>query len=91
MVRKTDYPTGNENGMSFICNRWVFTGPEGYRVVPQTDERGGFLVVRYNAAETHPVWLGSDDSMHMTEDEAHELAARMAKTTPHPPVDEEKN
>lgn len=79
--RRRDYPTGNADGMSFICNRWVFTGPQGYRVTPNGD--GTFHVVSYNAAETRLCWLG-EDSRRMTEDAAHELAASLARTTPHP-------
>ena len=75
--RKTDYPTGDPSGMSFICNRWVFTGPEGYRVVPRSDG-DGFLVMRYDSDSTRPVWIG-EGSMNMTEDEAHALAASLAR------------
>lgn len=70
--RKTDYPTGNPNGMSFICNRWVFTGPEGYRVKPEGD--GTFRVVRYNATRTEGVYGGSG----LTEDDAHAMAERLS-------------
>lgn len=75
--RRTDYPTGNPSGMSFICNRWVFTGPQGYRVVPQSDG-DGFLVVSYAANGTRPVWVG-DGSLNLSEDDAHALAARLAR------------
>lgn len=81
-TRTTDYPTGSDNGMSFICNRWVFTGPEGYRVTAQSDG-DGFLVIRYNGSSTRPVWVG-EGSLNMSEDSAHELAASLAGTTPHP-------
>lgn len=69
--RKTDYPTGNPDGMSFICNRWVFTGPQGYRVVP---DGTAFQVVSYDATGTRP----ADWCRNLTEDEAHEMAARMS-------------
>jgi hypothetical protein len=71
MARKTDYPTGNPNGMSFICNRWVFTGPQGYRVQKQGDK---WSVVSYTATGTCPVSSGA----RMTEDDAHALAAELA-------------
>ena len=69
--RKTDYPTGSKDGMSFISNRWVFTGPEGYRVVQNGDTFG---VKRYNAASTSPVYGGTG----LTEDDAHAMAERLA-------------
>ena len=72
--RKTDYPTGNPNGMSFICNRWVFTGPKGYRVESDGDDAGLFRVVRYNGAATEGVYGGSG----LTEDAAHAMAERLA-------------
>lgn len=84
-ARKLDYPTGNGNGMSFICNRWVFTGPEGYRVQfdgTEADGDNGWAVFRYNAATTHLVRGGRG----LTEDAAHEYAASLARTTPHPRV-----
>lgn len=82
MTRKTDYPTGSEDGMSFICNRWVFTGPQGYRVRPNDDD-GTFTTVSYNVAESRPVY----GAIRVSEDEAHEMAARLAQTTPHPKED----
>lgn len=75
MERKTNYPTGSENGMEFICNRWVFTGGSGWRV-------------RDNGDGTHTVtdWGGRPTygGINLPEDAAHEMAARLAKTTPHP-------
>lgn len=68
-----DYPTGSEDGMSFICNRWTFTGPQGYRVVANGD--GTFRVVSYNVAQTRPVY----GDQAMTEDAAHALAASLAR------------
>lgn len=81
--RKTDYETGNVNGMSFICNRWTFTGPQGFRV--KRDMDGTFYVVSFaHTTETH-VWNGAK----LTEDKAHNLAASLAHTTPHPkPVED---
>lgn len=91
--RKIDYPTGSENGMSFICNRWVFTGPQGYRVqfvglaegAPEDSERV-WSVYSYAGSHTTPAWYDAT-TRHMTEDDAHAYAARLAKTTPHPGVD----
>lgn len=74
--RKRDYPTGNPNGMSFICNRWVFTGPEGYRVRPNGD--GSYNVYSYAHTSERAVALS------FSENAAHELAASLARTTPHP-------
>ncbi|MEV3860686.1 hypothetical protein AB0J38_41055 [Streptomyces sp. NPDC050095] len=67
-----DYPTENLNGMSFIANRWVFTGLEGYRVKPVD---GGFQVYHYTAAGER---LANYKTDPMSEDEAHELAAGLA-------------
>lgn len=84
-ARKTDYPTGDPNGMSFICNRWVYTGPKGYRVVfDGNGERPDWLVLSYAGSSTRPVYGGR----HTTEDGAHEWAATLAKTTPHPKVED---
>ncbi|MCP9209544.1 hypothetical protein [Streptomyces cucumeris] len=66
-----DYPTGSRNGMSFIANRWVYTGPRGYRVVPNGDS---FDVVSYNAAETRPVYGGQG----LSEKDAHAMAQQLA-------------
>lgn len=77
MERKTTYPTGDPGGMSFICNRWAFTGPEGYRVEPEEDGVGLFRVVRYNAAGTEGVCGGR----RLTEDAAHAMAKRLAAPT----------
>jgi hypothetical protein len=78
--RKRDYPTGNDNGMSFISNRWVFTGAEGYRVLPDRDDPHLFVVVRYNAASTTGFYGGRG----LTEEAAHTLAASLAGTSVHP-------
>ena len=78
--RKTDYSTAPENGMSFICNRWTFTGPEGYRVKANDD--GTFRVVHYNAAGDYRV--AGSGALSLTEDDAHEMAARLAKLPVHP-------
>jgi hypothetical protein len=72
--RSTDYPTGD--GMSFICNRWVFTGPEGYRVVALDAAEDRYSVVRYTASETRPMY---PETLDMTEDEAHAQAAHLAR------------
>lgn len=42
------------NGMSFIGNRWVFTGPQSYVVEPNLHGTG-WLVVSVNAAGRRPV------------------------------------
>lgn len=84
MTRKIDYPTGPANGMSFICNRWVFTGPRGYRVQFTGDgpDNDGWSVFSYNAAGTRIV----GHARGLTEDAAHEAAAQLANTTPHPAI-----
>ncbi len=85
--RRLDYPTGNGDGMSFISNRWVFTGPQGYRVqfTGTGDEPGDWSVFSYDAAETRIV---GTFGMGLSEEAAHELAARLAKMPVHPPVTE---
>lgn len=80
--RKRDYPTGGRSGMSFIGGRWVFTGAEGYRVKPDRDDAGLFMVVRYNAAGETPFYGGRG----LTEVAAHALAARLAGVPVHPVV-----
>jgi len=76
-TRPTDYPTGD--GLSFICNRWTYTGPQGYRVVPYHESgdtaRYGWTVVRYNATGSRPASYGSEP---LTEDEAHMSAASLS-------------
>lgn len=45
------------NGMSFINNRWVFTGgPDRYKKRPNDD--GTFMVMSCNAAGERPVYGG---------------------------------
>jgi len=73
-TRSNDYPTGSANGMSFISNRWVFTGAEGYRVKQDPDDAHLFMVVRYSAAAETPFYGGRG----LTEDAAHEMAASLA-------------
>lgn len=70
--RSRDYPTGSDNGMSFICNRWVFTGPQGYRVVCRED---GWYVESYAGSSVRPGYRTAP----YTEDAAHESAARLAR------------
>jgi len=78
--RSNDYPTGDANGMSFICNRWVFTGPQGYRVVPVD---GGFQVMSYTATGSHCAhW----SAQIMTALEAHEYAANLSRRPVNPEV-----
>lgn len=82
--RKRNYPTGNPNGMSYINNRWVYTGPQGYRVTYDPtpgNNTGEWTVLAYHGAHTTPLHGGTQ----LTEDAAHALAARLANTTPHPP------
>ncbi|UQA91649.1 hypothetical protein [Streptomyces halobius] len=69
--RSNNYPTGDPSGMSFIANRWTFTGPQGYRVVFDGD---GYTVLSYNGAEERPVPHGRG----LSEDDAHALAARLS-------------
>lgn len=90
MTRKIDYPTGNPNGMEFICNRWVFTGGKGYRVQfvgpPEGDPENAnrsWAVFSYAGSHTRPAWY-DDATRHMTEDDAHAFAASLANTEPHP-------
>lgn len=71
-MSKMDHPTGSADGMSFIGNRWVFTGPQGYRVKP--DGNGTFKVVSYTVAGERLVHGGQG----LTEPMAHVLAARLA-------------
>lgn len=80
--RKRDYSTASENGMEFIANRWVFAGPKGYRVVFNGDgtTENDWAVYSYAGSSTRLVYNGCN----LTEDAAHELAARLANTTPHP-------
>jgi hypothetical protein len=77
-MRKTDYSTASPTGMEFIANRWVYAGDKGYRVKPNGDDT--FRVVSYAHTEETPCYGAAS----MTEDEAHEVAARLARTTPHP-------
>lgn len=72
--RSNDYPTGTPNGMSFIGNRWVFTGAEGYRVKQDRDDAHLYMVVRYNATGETPFYGG----LGLSEDDAHTLAAEYA-------------
>lgn len=74
MVIQSDYPTGSESGMSFIGNRWVFTGAEGYRVKADRDDAHLFMVVRYSAAGETPFY----GARGLTEEAAHVLAASYA-------------
>lgn len=68
-----EYVTGN--GMSFIGNRWVYTGSEGYRV--QFDASGpnedGYAVFHFNAARSRLCQNG------LTEQAAHKLAGRLVR------------
>jgi hypothetical protein len=81
-MRKTTYSTASENGMAFIANRWVYAGDKGYRVKPTDD--GTFNV--YSYAHTSERVVGTF-GMGLTEDAAHELAASLARTAPHPKED----
>ncbi|MET9385320.1 hypothetical protein ABZY09_30675 [Streptomyces sp. NPDC002928] len=72
--RSNDYPTGNASGMSFISNRWVFTGAEGYRVKQDSDDTHLSMVVRYNATGETPFYGGRG----LSEDDAHAMAARLS-------------
>jgi hypothetical protein len=70
----TNYPTGNTNGMSFIGNRWVFTGSKGYRVKPDQHDEGLFMVVSYNATGERPFYGGRG----LNKVDAHALAVRLS-------------
>lgn len=65
-----EYPVGD--GRAFIGNRWVLVGRQGYRVVPQ--EEGTWSVVWFAHTTTRPVYGGQ----HLTHDDAHVLAHRLA-------------
>lgn len=79
--RKIDYPTGNANGMSFIGGRWVYTGPQGYRVQFTGGEGDAcWSVFSYAGSSTSLCYGGTN----LTEDDAHAFAARLARTAPHP-------
>ncbi len=41
--------------MKFICNRWVFTGPESYTATEAADESGDWIVNYVTAAGRQPV------------------------------------
>lgn len=71
--RSDNYPTGNGNGMSFIGNRWVFTGPQGYAVRPNDD--GTFRVVSYHGTAER---VAGSIGLSLPEDDAHALAERLA-------------
>jgi hypothetical protein len=43
------------NGMSFIGNRWVFTGPQSYVAEPANDGTADWLVYSVNAAGRRPM------------------------------------
>lgn len=43
------------NGMSFIGNRWVFTGPQSYVAEPVSDGTGEWVIVSVNAAGRKPI------------------------------------
>lgn len=70
-----EYPTGDPSGMSFICNRWVFTGPEGYRVRFDTvGERTGYFVFRYTGSHNRLT-----DPRPRTWTDAHRYAFTLAR------------
>jgi hypothetical protein len=48
------------SGMSFISNRWVFTGPQSYTVEPAVDESGDYVVWSVNAAGRTAVSRGPE-------------------------------
>jgi hypothetical protein len=52
--------------MTFISNRWVFTGPQSYVVEPATDGSGEFVCWSVNAAGRRAVTRGSEASMRET-------------------------
>jgi hypothetical protein len=79
VARRTDYSTASKSGLSYLLSRWMYTGDEGFRVSPGAD--GLFDVVSYSVSGVQSLgkrWRG------LTEDAAHENAARLARTTPHP-------
>ena len=61
------------NGMSFINNRWVFTGgPDRYKKRPNED--GTFTVVSWNAAGESSVYGGRN----ISEADADAMIARLS-------------
>lgn len=62
-----------KSGMSFIGNRWVFTGPSYYESEPNTSDNGGYVVVHVTAAGKRPVALTT------TETAAQEMIAALSK------------
>ena len=80
--RKCDYPTGNPNGMSFIANRWVFTGPKGWRVEPNASGTA------FNVVSMSDGRVAGLMGLNLSEDDAHAYAARLANTVPHPSISE---
>lgn len=71
---EASYPTGRADGMSFISNRWTFTGAEGYRVKRDSDDAHLCMVVRYNATGETPFYGGRG----LSKGDAHAMAARLA-------------
>lgn len=47
------------NGMSFIGNRWVYTGPQSYVSEPASDGSGDYVVWSVNAAGKRAVARGT--------------------------------
>jgi len=74
-MKKMDYPTGPKDGMSFIGGRYVFTGPQGYRVKPDGNGAGTFKVVSFTVAGERLVYA---DAQGLSENMAHVIAARLA-------------
>lgn len=84
MGRKIDYSTAAHNGMEYIGGRMVYTGPKGYRVQFTGGEGDKcWSVFSYAGAHTRLCFPYAN----LTEDEAHERAASLAGTTPHPKPD----
>jgi hypothetical protein len=66
------------DGMSFICNRWVYTGGPGYYKVEQRKADGAWLVCQYAPTGVFDRVV-SPARGHATEDEAHAYAAELIK------------
>jgi hypothetical protein len=43
------------NGLTFLGNRWVFTGPQSYETEPINDGTGEWVVISVNAAGCKPI------------------------------------
>jgi hypothetical protein len=74
LIMRDNYPTGDGSGMSFIANRWVFTGSRGFGVRLRADS-AGYMVVAYHGSSERVTYT----AMHpMMLADAHAAAASLA-------------